>query len=72
MISRVAINNLKGEVIDTQTVDISVNKSVDMTFSDIVSTMNHYFTRNINNVDGIGVAVPGPFLEFNEKDYFNH
>ena len=38
----VAINNLKGEVIDTQTVDISVNKSVEMTFSDIVSTINHY------------------------------
>ena len=62
----IAINNLKGEVIDTQTVDISVNKSVDMTFSDIVTTMNHYY-KKYKQFEGIGVAVPGPFLEFNEK-----
>ena len=62
----VAINNLKGEVIDTQTVDISINKSIDMTFSEIISIMNNYF-KKYKHVDGIGVAVPGPFLEFNEK-----
>jgi len=62
----VAINNLKGEVIDTQIVEISNNNSIDSTFSKIISIMNHYF-KKYNQVDGIGVAVPGPFLEFNEK-----
>lgn len=62
----VAAFNLRGIPVDADEVPIPRGQSAITTFADIADAMDDRITR-LDRIDGIGVAVPGPFLERDER-----
>lgn len=62
----VAAFNLRGIPVDTSEVPIPRGQSAITTFADIADAMDGRIKR-LDRIDGIGVAVPGPFLERDER-----
>ena len=62
----VGVFNLRGDVVETAEIPIQRGSSAKQTFAEIISVMDRRIAK-LERVDGIGVAVPGPFLERDEK-----
>lgn len=62
----VAAFNLRGTPFDAIEVPIPRGQSAVSTFADITDAMDERIAR-LDRIDGIGVAVPGPFLERDER-----
>lgn len=58
--------NLRGDAIKFAEIPIPPGQSAEQTFSRITSKMNSLIA-GLNCLDGIGIAVPGPFLERDER-----
>ena len=62
----VGVFNLRGEILETAEVQTLRRDSAKQTFSRITSEMDRHIEK-WKKIDGIGVAVPGPFLERDER-----
>lgn len=62
----IAAFNLRGEPVDFEEFSIARGQSAAEIFADIAQAMERRITR-FNQIDGIGIAVPGPFLERDER-----
>ena len=62
----VAAFNLRGEPVDPEEFPIPRSQPAAETFSDIAQAMEHRIA-GLEQIDGIGIAVPGPFLERDER-----
>ena len=62
----VAAFNLRGEAVATAEFSIPNEQPANAIFSDITAAMNEQ-VANLGQIDGIGIAVPGPFLERDER-----
>ena len=58
--------NLRGEIVETAVVKTLKGDSAKQTFARITSLMDRHIAK-WKKIDGIGVAVPGPFLERDER-----
>ena len=62
----IAAFNLRGDVLETEESPILRDGSAKQTFGEISNSLDRLIA-NLKQVDGIGVAVPGPFLERDER-----
>ena len=62
----VAVFNLRGEPLESSEFPIERGQSAEETFQRITGVMDRPVAR-LKRIDGIGVAVPGPFLESDER-----
>jgi predicted NBD/HSP70 family sugar kinase len=62
----VATFNLRGEVVDTSEIPIPRGQSASETLARITEAMDRQIA-DLDRIDGIGIAVPGPFLERDER-----
>ncbi|MFN3251220.1 ROK family transcriptional regulator [Roseibium album] len=58
--------NLRGEIVEFAEEAISRESLAKETFAEITKIMDRFIAK-LDRVDGIGVAVPGPFLERDER-----
>ncbi|MEP1209045.1 MAG: ROK family transcriptional regulator [Rhizobiaceae bacterium] len=58
--------NLRGEPVGSEEFPIPRGQSAAETFTNITQAMERW-TSDLRQIDGIGVAVPGPFLERDER-----
>jgi predicted NBD/HSP70 family sugar kinase len=61
-----AIFNLRGDPITSEEIPIPRGQPAEDIFENIVNTMQKQMAR-FKKIDGIGIAVPGPFLESDER-----
>ncbi|MGJ8530282.1 ROK family transcriptional regulator [Maritalea sp.] len=62
----IAVFNLRGESIEPMEYTIQRGQSAAQTFADIAVAIDQRIA-DLGQVDGIGIAVPGPFLERDER-----
>ncbi|WP_170764673.1 ROK family transcriptional regulator [Ruegeria lacuscaerulensis] len=62
----IAAFNLRGDLLETNEFPIARDGSAKQTFKEISEILDRQI-GNLKQVDGIGVAVPGPFLERDER-----
>ena len=62
----VGVFNLRGTPVDTAEFPIPRGQAASETFAEIVAAMDRQIA-GLDRIDGIGVAVPGPFLERDER-----
>lgn len=62
----IAAFNLRGDLLETTEFPIARDSSARQTFDEISATLDSHIAK-LKQVDGIGIAVPGPFLERDER-----
>ncbi len=62
----VAVFNLRGDAVESMEKSIPRGQPAKKTFADMTMAMDDQIARHVL-IDGLGVAVPGPFLEHDER-----
>ncbi|MDE0521180.1 MAG: ROK family transcriptional regulator [Boseongicola sp.] len=62
----IGVFSLRGDILESTEFPIAREFAAKMTFSEISATLDGHIAK-LKRVDGIGVAVPGPFLERDER-----